>query len=161
MNPAGAPEVVLATRNPHKVAELREILAATGVAVTLLGTDRFAGLPEIAETGASFEQNAVIKALAVALHTGLPAVADDSGLCVDALGGMPGIFSARWSGSHGDDGANLDLLLAQLADVPDDRRTAHFECAAALATPDGAVVARHGRIDGVLLRTRRGTNGFG
>jgi XTP/dITP diphosphohydrolase len=91
----------------------------------------------------------------------LPAIADDSGLCVDALGGMPGVFSARWAGRHGDDQANLDLLLGQLGDVPDEHRAAHFACAAALVIPDGSQVVREGRIDGVLLRARRGANGFG
>jgi XTP/dITP diphosphohydrolase len=158
---AATPEVVLATRNAHKIGELREILAATGVALRLIGIDRFPELPEVAETGRTFGENALLKAVDVAQRTGLPALADDSGLCVDALNGMPGVFSARWAGKHGDDGANLDLLLGQLGDVPDGRRTAHFVCAAALALPDGTQVVREGRIDGTLLRARRGDNGFG
>jgi XTP/dITP diphosphohydrolase len=162
------PEVVLATRNPHKIAELREILAQTGVLVRLVGLDRFPDLPEVPETGLTFGDNAMLKASDVAHRTGLPAIADDSGLCVDVLGGMPGIFSARWSGKHGDDAANLDLLLAQISDVADEHRQAHFACAAALVipgTPEGpgkqAQVVREGRIYGALLRERRGENGFG
>jgi len=159
--------VVLATRNVGKVAELRRILADAGVAVELVGADAFAAMPDVEETGATFAANALLKARAVAEHTGLPAVADDSGLCVDALNGMPGVLSARWAGAHGDDAANLDLVLGQLADIPDERRGAHFFCAAAVAMPPGPhgspgecrVV--EGQIDGVLLHERRGTGGFG
>lgn len=153
--------LVLATRNPKKLAELRRILDEAGLAVDLAGPEVFAEVPEIAETGQTFAENAMLKARAVAEATGLPAVADDSGLCVDALNGMPGILSARWAGGHGDDEANLDLVLGQLADVPDSRRRAHFACAAALALPtgDGEVVL--GEVHGVLLRERRGVNGFG
>jgi XTP/dITP diphosphohydrolase len=121
----------------------------------------FPDVPEVAETGATFEENALLKARAVAAATGVPAVADDSGLCVDALNGMPGIFSARWAGKHGDDEANLDLVLGQLQDVPDERRGAKFACAAALALPDGAAETVLGTVTGVLLRERRGSNGFG
>jgi XTP/dITP diphosphohydrolase len=159
---------VLATRNPHKIAELREILSQTGVRVRLVGLDRFPDLPEVPETGLTFADNAMLKASDVAHRTGLPAIADDSGLCVDVLGGMPGIFSARWSGKHGDDAANLDLLLAQISDVADEHRQAHFACAAALVIPGTpeqpakqAQVVREGRIYGTLLRERRGENGFG
>jgi XTP/dITP diphosphohydrolase len=156
-----APQVVLATRNPHKIAELRAILAETGVRIDLVGVNEFPGLPDVAETGVTFAENALLKAVETALQTGLPSIADDSGLCVDVLGGAPGIFSARWAGKHGDDAANLDLLLAQLADIADEHRQAHFTCAAALALPDGTEVVREGRIDGTLLHARRGTNGFG
>ena len=115
------------------------------------------------ETGATFEANALLKARAIAEHTGLPAVADDSGLCVDALGGMPGVLSARWAGAHGDDKANLDLVLAQVADVPDARLGAQFVCAAALAVPGKAPreVVVTGSLDGRLVRVPRGTGGFG
>jgi XTP/dITP diphosphohydrolase len=154
-------KVVLATRNPHKVTELRAILAATGVAIDLVGVTEFPGLPDVAETGVTFAQNALLKATETARRTGLPSIADDSGLCVDVLGGAPGVFSARWAGKHGDDVANLDLLLGQLADIADVHRHAHFACAAALALPDGTEVVREGRIDGRLLHARRGTNGFG
>jgi XTP/dITP diphosphohydrolase len=159
--------VVLATRNAGKLAELRRILADAGLDVELVGTEAFAALPDVAETGSTFAANALLKARAAAQYTGLPAIADDSGLCVDALNGMPGILSARWAGAHGDDEANLDLLLGQLADTPDERRGAHFFCAAAVAMPPGPhgepgecrVV--EGQIDGALLRGRRGTGGFG
>lgn len=159
-NPARA-RVVLATRNRHKIDELRAILAATGVEAELAGVDEFPDLPDVAETGVTFADNALLKAVDVADRTGLPALADDSGLCVDVLGGAPGIFSARWAGKHGDDAANLDLLLAQLADIADEHRQAHFACAAALALPGGRRVVREGRIDGSLLHARRGANGFG
>lgn len=158
---AAAPKVVLATRNPHKITELRAILAATGVAVDLVGVNTFPELPDVAETGVTFAENALLKATETARRTGLPSIADDSGLCVDVLGGAPGVFSARWSGKHGDDVANLDLLLAQLGDIADAHRRAHFACAAALALPDGTEVVREGRIDGTLLHARRGGNGFG
>jgi XTP/dITP diphosphohydrolase len=159
--------IVLATRNEGKVAELQRILAEAGLDVELVGADAFAALPEIAETGTTFAANALIKARSVAAYTGLPAIADDSGLCVDSLNGMPGILSARWAGGHGDDEANLDLVLAQLAEVPDERRGAHFFCSAAVALPpddDGRAGAERvveGQIDGSLLRGRRGTGGFG
>jgi XTP/dITP diphosphohydrolase len=159
--------IVLATRNAGKIAELRRILADAGLDVEIVGADAFAALPDVAETGATFAANALLKARAAAAYTGLPSIADDSGLCVDALNGMPGILSARWAGAHGDDEANLDLVLAQLSDTPDERRGAHFFCAAAVAMPPG----RHGepgecrvvegQVDGSLLRQRRGTGGFG
>lgn len=160
-------KVVLATRNTGKIAELRRILDAAGLDVELVGAEAFASLPDVAETGSTFAANALLKARAVAAYTGLPSIADDSGLCVDALNGMPGLLSARWAGRHGDDEANLDLLLAQLSDTTDERRGAHFFCAAAVAMPPGAhgqpgecrVV--EGQIDGSLIRARRGTGGFG
>jgi XTP/dITP diphosphohydrolase len=158
---SGAPRVVLATRNKHKIEELRAILAATGVEVELLGVAEFPDLPDVAETGVTFAENALLKAVDVAARTGLAAIADDSGLCVDVLGGAPGIFSARWAGKHGEDKANLELLLAQLSDIADEHRQAHFACAAALALPDGTQVVREGRIDGSLLHAPRGSNGFG
>jgi XTP/dITP diphosphohydrolase len=154
-------QVVLATHNAHKVNELRRILADAGPDVDLVGVDAFPNVPDVAETGTTFAANAELKARAVAAATGLPAVADDSGLCVDALGGMPGVLSARWSGRHGDDDANLDLLLGQLSEVPDERRGARFVCAAAIALPDGVSRVVEGRLDGALIRERRGSNGFG
>jgi XTP/dITP diphosphohydrolase len=153
--------VVLATRNPHKIEELGRILRHTGVAVELLGLDAFPDIAEVAETGATFEENALLKARAVAAATGLPAIADDSGLCVDVLCGMPGIFSARWAGRHGDDKGNLQLLLGQISDVPDDRRGARFVCAAALVLPSGAEHAVEGSVEGTIIRQPRGENGFG
>ena len=152
--------VVLATRNAHKVAELGQILGALGLTIELVGLDAFPDAPEVAETGATFAANALLKAEAVAAATGRPAIADDSGLCVDALNGMPGIFSARWAGGGGD-AANLDLVLAQIADVPDERRGAAFVCAAALALPGRSGEVAEGEVRGHLLRERRGTNGFG
>jgi XTP/dITP diphosphohydrolase len=151
--------VVVATRNLGKVAELRRIFAAYDV--ELVGLEEFPDAPDVAETGATFTENALLKARAVAESTGLLAVADDSGLAVDALNGMPGIFSARWSGGHGDDEANLSLLLAQLTDVPDERRGAMFVCAAAAATPDGRERVVEAELEGSLIRDRRGQNGFG
>jgi XTP/dITP diphosphohydrolase len=151
--------VVLATRNRHKIEELRRILAPHELEVASLAD--YAAVPEVAETGATFADNALLKAHAVAVATGELAVADDSGLAVDALNGMPGVLSARWSGRHGDDIANLELVLAQLAEVPDQRRGAAFVCAAAAATPEGREVVVEERVVGTLLRAPRGTNGFG
>jgi XTP/dITP diphosphohydrolase len=153
--------LVLATRNPHKVVELRRILAGAGMTVSLAGLGEFPGAPDVAETGLTFGENALLKARAVARFTGLPAIADDSGLCVDAMNGMPGVFSARWSGRHGDDLANLELVLAQLSDISDPRRGAHFACAAALVLPDGREQVVEGRLDGRLAGSPRGTSGFG
>ncbi len=153
--------IVLATRNAGKIAELQRILADAALDVALAGTEAFADLPDVAETGTTFAANALLKARAVAEHTGLPAVADDSGLCVDALNGMPGIFSARWAGRHGDDQANLDLVLGQLSDVSDERRGARFVCAAAAVLPQGGERVVEGELAGTLLRERRGRNGFG
>ncbi|MGN9838593.1 RdgB/HAM1 family non-canonical purine NTP pyrophosphatase [Nonomuraea sp. H19] len=150
-------KIVLATRNAGKIAELRRILAGFDI----VGLEEFPSIGEVAETGVTFEENALLKAHAVARGSGLPAVADDSGLCVDVLNGMPGVFSARWSGRHGDDQANLDLLLAQVSDVPTDRLTAHFTCAAALALPSGASRVAEGVLAGRLVTTPRGSNGFG
>lgn len=153
--------LVLATRNHHKVAELRAILAAAGIRHELVGADAYPQIPDVPETGVTFAENALIKARALASATGLPAVADDSGLCVDVLGGAPGIFSARWAGRHGDDKANLDLLLAQLSDIADLHRAAHFGCAAALVLPDGPERVVEGRMDGVLRHEPAGSGGFG
>jgi XTP/dITP diphosphohydrolase len=153
--------VVLATRNTGKIAELRRILADAALPFEIVGLEEFPQIGDVAETGLTFAENALLKAHAVAQASGLPAVADDSGLCVDALNGMPGIFSARWSGTHGDDGANLDLLLAQVSDVPDGRRGAHFACAAALALPTGQERVAEGALHGSIIRAPRGTGGFG
>jgi XTP/dITP diphosphohydrolase len=155
------PRLVLATANQHKLAELTRILEAGRVEVELAGLGEFPGAPEVAETGATFDENALLKARAIAEFTGLPAVADDSGLCVDALNGMPGVLSARWAGRHGDDQANLRLVLAQLSDVPDERRGAHFTCAAALVLPSGKEHVSDAAVYGRLIRQPRGTNGFG
>jgi len=156
-----AAKLVLATRNPAKLAELSRILADGHVPVDLVTLDGFPDLPEVAETGRTFAENALLKARAVAAFTGLPAVADDSGICIDALNGMPGVLSARWSGAHGDDEANLRLVLAQLADVPPGQRGAHFACAAALVLPSGSEHVTEGVLDGSVIDAPRGTNGFG
>ena len=176
MKPSVDKTVVLATRNAAKLRELGRILAAEdhgGTQITLAGLDEFPGAPDVPETGATFEANALLKARAIADYTGLPAVADDSGLCVDALNGMPGVLSARWAGGHGDDRANLELVLAQVADVPDSRLGAQFVCAAALVVPGSGVPgsgvpgsgAREwvvtGQVEGRLIRVPRGSGGFG
>ncbi|MEV8014910.1 RdgB/HAM1 family non-canonical purine NTP pyrophosphatase [Streptomyces sp. NPDC086554] len=154
--------LILATRNTGKITELRSILADAGLPHDLVGADAYPEIPDIRETGVTFAENALLKAHALARATGLPAVADDSGLCVDVLGGAPGIFSARWAGKHGDDRANLELLLAQLGDIDaDTHRTAHFACAAALALPDGRERVVEGQLRGVLRHAPSGTNGFG
>jgi XTP/dITP diphosphohydrolase len=153
--------LVLATRNAHKVVELQRILASAQLQAEVVALDEFPDVPEVAETGTTFAENALLKARAVAAATGLVAVADDSGLCVDVLGGSPGVFSARWCGRHGDDRANLELLLAQLSDVPDGARAAHFTCAAAVAVPDGRDTYVIGELHGSLTRESRGDNGFG
>src|SRR3984957_15907798 len=153
--------LIVATRNPAKLVELRRILEAGRVPVDVGDLDEYPDLPGVAETGLTFAENALLKARAVAAFTGLPAVADDSGICADALNGMPGILSARWAGRHGDDASNLQLLLAQLADLPDDRRGGHFVCAAALALPSGVQFVQEGRLTGALIREPRGSNGFG
>jgi XTP/dITP diphosphohydrolase len=161
-----ADTVVLATRNAAKLRELARILGAEngahdrGTQIRLAGLDEFPGAPDVPETGATFEENALLKARAIADYTGLPAVADDSGLCVDALNGMPGVLSARWAGGHGDDQANLELVLAQVADVPGARLGARFVCAAALVA-SGAEWVVTGQVEGRLIRAPRGSGGFG
>jgi len=173
-----AETVVLATRNAAKLRELARILSAEdrGAQIRLAGLDEFPGAPDVPETGATFEENALLKARAIADYTGLPAVADDSGLCVDALNGMPGVLSARWAGGHGDDQANLELVLAQVAGVPDARLGARFVCAAALVAPGALPIpggttppsppgSREwvvtGQVEGRLIRAPRGSGGFG
>ncbi len=153
--------VIFATRNPAKLAELRRILDAARVGVDAGDLEEFPAMPEVAETGRTFADNALLKARAVAAFTGLPAVADDSGLCVDALNGMPGVLSARWSGRHGDDDANLRLVLGQVMDVPAGQRGAHFACAAALVLPSGGEHVVEGSVHGSLTDAPRGSGGFG
>ena len=160
--------MVLATRNAAKLRELGRILGAEdhgGAQIALAGLEEFPGAPDVPETGATFEANALLKARAIADYTGLPAVADDSGLCVDALNGMPGVLSARWAGGHGDDRANLELVLAQVADVPDSRLGAQFVCAAALVVPGSGPGSGEwvvtGQVEGRLIRVPRGSGGFG
>nr|WP_166639520.1 RdgB/HAM1 family non-canonical purine NTP pyrophosphatase [Amycolatopsis sp. SID8362] len=154
--------MLLATRNAKKLGELRRILSAEGISgIEVLGLADVPDFPEAPETAPDFEGNAVAKARDAVAATGLPAIADDSGLAVDALNGMPGVLSARWSGRHGDDEANLDLVLGQLGDVPDERRGAQFVCAAALVLASGEETVVRGEWRGSLVRARRGANGFG
>ncbi|GLU50459.1 RdgB/HAM1 family non-canonical purine NTP pyrophosphatase [Nocardiopsis ansamitocini] len=158
--------LVLATHNAKKVPEMRAILAEAGLDIDVVGLDDHPGAPDVAETESTFAGNALLKARAIAAHTGLPAVADDSGLRVDALNGMPGVLSARWSGRFGSatgdkDAANLALVLDQLADVPEERRGAEFVSAAALVLPSGEEHVVEGAFRGTLTTEPRGTNGFG
>ena len=150
----------MASRNRKKLAELRRVLDGAGVAMTLLSLDDVAPFDEAPETGATFEENALAKARDAFRASGLPAVADDSGLEVDALNGMPGVLSARWSGRHGEDRANTALLLAQMDDVPDERRGAAFVSACALVSSAGETVVR-GEWPGIIVREPRGDGGFG
>ncbi|WP_194422011.1 RdgB/HAM1 family non-canonical purine NTP pyrophosphatase [Microbacterium abyssi] len=149
--------VVLATHNPHKVAEFQQIVAMTRADLEVVGYEG----PEPVEDGVTFAENALIKARAAAAHTGLAAFADDSGICVDVLGGSPGIFSAYWAGQKKDAKANLELLLDQLADIADPHRTAQFVSTIALVTPDGAEQTVAGIWPGRLARSAAGENGFG
>jgi len=155
-------KLVLATRNQGKITEFRRILdeLAPGQ-IDLIGVDQFPDLEDVDETGATFEENSLLKARYTCMATGLPAIADDSGLCVDFLKGDPGIFSARWAGNHGDDQANIEKLLQQLKEVPDTERTAHFKCVASLVMPDGREQVAEGRFEGHILHAPVGDNGFG
>lgn len=153
-------QLLLATRNAKKLDELRRILAPL-LDVEVVGLDDVAPYDEVPETGATFADNALLKAREAVAHTGLISVADDSGIAIDALNGMPGVLSARWSGARKSDEANLQLVLEQLADTPDERRGAAFVCAAALITPDGAETVVEGRMPGRVVREPLGSNGFG
>lgn len=155
-------KLVLATRNQGKIVEFRRILDALAPgAIELVGVDQFPDLVDVEETGTTFEENSLLKARYTCQATGLPAIADDSGLCVDALNGDPGIYSARWAGKHGDDQANLEKVLEQLKDVPDEKRTAYFVCVASLVLPDGREHVAEGRFQGHILHAPVGDNGFG
>jgi len=154
-------KVLVASRNAKKLEEMRRILAEHLTSVEVVGLDDVEPFEEPVEDEPTFEGNALLKARAGVAATGLPTIADDSGLCVDALNGMPGVLSARWSGPPKDDDRNNQLLLAQLADVPDGRRTAHFACAVALVHPDGRELVVEGRMDGTVIREVRGSGGFG
>ena len=155
-------KLLLATRNKGKIEEFRRILEdiAEGQ-IELVGLDQFPNLHDVDETGSTFEENALLKARDMCEASGIPAIADDSGLCVDYLNGDPGIFSARWAGSHGDDKANTAKVLASLADVPDEKRGAHFICVAALALPDGRTHVEEGKFEGWILHEPIGDQGFG
>ncbi len=154
--------LVLATRNQGKITEFRRILEELAPGqIELIGVDQFPDLVDVDETGSTFEENSLLKSRYTCAATGLPAIADDSGLCVDFLNGDPGIFSARWAGNHGDDQANIEKLLEQLKDVPDDKRTARFKCVASLVLPDGREQIAEGRFEGHILHAPVGENGFG
>ena len=154
--------LVLATRNKGKLVEFRRILDALAPdEINLVGVDEFPDLIDVEETGSTFEENALLKARYTTNATGLPSISDDSGLCVDFLNGDPGIYSARWAGTHGDDQANLEKLLSELKDVDDDKRTAHFTCVAALAMPDGRTHVEEGLFHGQILHAPVGQEGFG
>ena len=155
-------KLVLATRNQGKITEFRRILEELAPGqIELIGVDQFPHLVDVEETGSTCEENSLLKARYTCEATGLPAIADDSGLCVDALNGDPGIYSARWAGVHGDDRANVEKVLQQLADVPDEKRTAHFMCVASLVVPDGRHQVAEGRFEGHILHAPVGENGFG
>lgn len=159
-----SPQLVLASNNAKKLAELRRILEPLVPGIQVLGLRDFPAYDEPAETEPTFEGNALIKARACLAVTGLPSLADDSGLCVDELNGMPGVLSARWSGvskDEGGDAANNRLLLSQLSDAPAERRKAQFRCAMALCTPDGREIVEHGEMAGRILAAEHGGGGFG
>lgn len=154
--------VLVASRNAKKLKELHRVLDAAGVnGIELVGLDEVPPFPEAPETGATFEENALAKARDGAAATGMPCIADDSGVEIDALNGMPGVLSARWSGTHGNDGANTALVLAQLGDVPDERRGAAFVSACALVIPGGDETVVRGEWRGVIAREPAGDGGFG
>ena len=148
------------------MAEFERMLKTADLDLAVLGLRDYPEMPDVAETGTTFAENALLKAEQISDYTGLPALADDSGLCVDALDGSPGIFSARWAGLHGDDQANVEKVLHDIKELSNPSLAAHFTCAVALVVPhfDGSGnrrVLREGRIDGVLVMEPRGTNGFG
>ena len=155
------PQLHLASRNAKKLEEMRRILEEHLPGVSVVGLDDVPPYDEPVEDQPTFAGNALLKARAGVAATGLPTIADDSGLCVDALNGMPGVLSARWSGPPKSDARNNELLLAQLADVPDERRGAHFVCAIAGVLPDGRELVVEGRMDGRVIREIRGAGGFG
>jgi XTP/dITP diphosphohydrolase len=154
-------KVLVASHNVKKLEEMQRILREHLTEVEVLGLDDVAPYDEPVEDQPTFDGNALLKARAGVASSGLPTLADDSGLCVDALNGMPGVLSARWSGPPKSDDRNNELLLAQLADVPDDRRTAHFTCAVALVLPDGTTRVVNGTMNGRIVREVRGSGGFG
>ncbi len=155
-------KLLLATRNQGKIEEFRRILEALAPGeIELVGLNQFPDVGDVDETGSTFAENSLLKAREMSEATGLPAISDDSGLCVNALNGDPGIYSARWAGSHGDDRANLEKVLNQLKDVPDSERGAYFICVATLYLPDGRSFTEEGRFYGEILREPVGDQGFG
>ncbi|MFA5918245.1 MAG: RdgB/HAM1 family non-canonical purine NTP pyrophosphatase [Candidatus Nanopelagicaceae bacterium] len=157
-----AHRIVLATRNAGKIAEFRRILDEIhSESIELVGLEHFPELEDVEESGDTFLENALLKARTVCMQTGLPAIADDSGLCVDALDGSPGIFSARWSGIHGNDQANIEKVLIQLESVQGRDRSAHFTCVSAFVMPDGSETSAEGILEGHILAAPIGDHGFG
>lgn len=154
------PDLVLATRNKGKIAEVQRLISLHAPQITLRSVSEF-NLDDVEETGTTFEENALLKAETIARQTGLPALADDSGIAIDALDGAPGVYSARWSGVHGDDAANVAKVLLELSDVPDEDRGAQFVCVIALAHPDGSSIIVRGEVEGVVRRDPIGNHGFG
>jgi len=155
-------KLVLATRNPGKIMEFRRILEELhSRTIDLVGLEHFPELADVEETGETFFENALLKARTVCQETGLPSIADDSGLCIDALDGAPGVLSARWSGVHGNDAANIEKVLAQLGPIPDADRGAHFTCVTAFVMPDGRESTAEGILSGKILRQPIGSYGFG
>jgi XTP/dITP diphosphohydrolase len=154
------PDLVLATRNKGKIAEVQRLISLHAPQITLRSVSEF-NLDDVEETGTTFEENALLKAETIARQTGLPALADDSGIAIDALDGAPGVYSARWSGVHGDDAANVAKVLLELSDVPDEDRGAQFVCVIALAHPDGRSIIVRGEVEGVVRRDPIGNHGFG
>jgi XTP/dITP diphosphohydrolase len=152
-------QIVLATRNRHKLQEVRDMLS--GMPLEILSCDAFAGCPDVEEDGATFAENALKKARAIARHTGHITIADDSGLEVDALGGQPGIYSARFAGEPADDRRNNEKLLRKLASVPDEKRGAQFTCSIAIVDGRGREKVVEGVCRGVIIRTPKGVQGFG
>jgi len=154
--------LVLATRNPGKIVEFRRILEELHPrSIDLVGLEHFPELQDVEETGDTFLENALLKARTVCQETGLPAIADDSGLCIDALEGAPGVLSARWSGVHGNDAANIEKVLTQLGPIPETDRGAHFTCVTAFVMPDGRESTAEGILSGAILRQPIGNFGFG
>ena len=159
-------QVVLATRNLGKLEEFERMLQASSLDIHVLGLKDFPDMPDVEEVGSTFGENALLKAEQISAYTGLPALADDSGLCVDSLGGAPGIYSARWAGKHGDDKANLEKVLREIMELENPSLSARFRCAVALVIPGtypgGAQsIIREGQIVGNLVLEPRGRNGFG
>lgn len=154
-------EIVFASKNAHKLKEVERIVESVCKDFTIVGLQEWVDAPDVVESGATFAANALLKARAIHEHTRRTVIADDSGICVDALNGMPGIFSARWAGTHGEDAANLNLLLSQLEDVPDQRRSAQFVCAVAIVHEDGTERVVEGTIEGTITRSAVGEGGFG
>ena len=153
-------DLVLATRNKGKIEEVQRLISEHAPHIRLRSVAEF-GVDDVEETGSTFEENALLKASTIARLTGLPALADDSGIAIDALGGAPGVYSARWSGVHGDDGANIAKVLEELADVPESDRGAQFVCVIALAMPDGRHVTVRGEVEGRVRTAPVGEYGFG